>query len=283
MKKIRLEKLIDNGILWDVYNGVIGDFPIGEHIEKMLSRFRNYGVKSLIDLKCPSQNTEVLFLTCKQFGVEYFNCSLSRNEGRILPEKEDFVKLFPKLCDLIDKGGFFITNKSMAQPLLLVYWFFHGADRGLYLSKLFKMDCFRHIIPIEDMVYACRLYDYMQKRFEKYGQAPLSNSVFQIRSSDLRQMWSPYPSTLVGYHSFLHITHASIYGRYDISLKGKRIGWIAQPDRFCHAWRYEYVLQNQTLNGESLSFDAAKKVAFDFLYTNMDASEYLNLMNITSL
>ena len=67
---------------------------------------------------------------CKKSGVAFFRYPVAKDMSSI----KEMVELFPKLCELIDRGNFYI---ACAQGLhrtdiaLCTYWVFHAADMGM--------------------------------------------------------------------------------------------------------------------------------------------------------
>ena len=91
------------------------------------------------------------------------------------------VDLFPKLCDKIDAGNFYIAcamGLHRTDIALSCYWVFHGADKGLepLVIRGYRQEDGHTTEKI------MRVLNAMYKEFEhRNGQTPISQKVFNER------------------------------------------------------------------------------------------------------
>ena len=284
LKRKRLEKIVDEW-LRPVLGGVMGDFPKMDGIDRELSKFRSVGVKTIIDVRESVQNPEELSDICRKYGVEYLYYPFHKHQQGFSSWNDDVVRLFPKLCQLIEAGGYYLCGQRDATLALMLYWIFYGADKGVDFCQLFKENEQRydyHYLPYYDpILYGdfSRVTDWMQERFPEYGQLPLSRDVLSLRGNRIwtRLGWS---HTLEGKYSFLTISKGPRYGVYRVSIEKIWLGWIEEPNRECEYWRYNYVYEGHELSGEASSFGNARKVLFDYIYSHTTPEEYYKLMKL---
>ena len=284
MKKIRLEKIVGEW-LRPVLGGVMGDYPEMDGIATKLSKFRSVGVKTVIDVRVSVQNPEELSEICRRYGVEYLYYSFEGGQEGFLYANDETVKLFPRLCQLIEAGGYYLCGRGEAILALMLYWVYFGADKGWSFCQIIKTkeenyDC--HCLPFDDgLLYGnfSRVTSGMQERFPEYGQLPLSRDVLSLRRNRIwtRPGWS---DSLKGKYSFLTISKGSRYGVYLVSLENDSLGRIEEPNRECEHWRYNYVYEGHELSGEASSFEDARKILFDYIYSHTTPEEYYKLMKL---
>lgn len=284
MKKIRLEKIVGEW-LRPVLGGVMGDFPEMDGIATKLSKFRSVGVKTIIDVRGSVQNPEELSEICRRYGVEYLYYPFEGGQEGFLYANDDTVRLFPRLCQLIEAGGYYLCGRGEAILALMLYWVYFGADKGWNFCQIIKTkeenyDC--HCLPYyEGLLYGnfSRVTSGMQKRFPEHGQLPLSRDVLSLRRNRIwtRPGWS---DSLEGKYSFLTISKGSRYGVYLVSIENDSLGRIEEPNRECEHWRYNYVYEGHELFGEASSFEDARKLLFDYIYSHTTPEEYYKLMKL---
>ena len=285
LKRKRLEKIVDEW-LRPVLGGVMGDFPEMDGIATKLSKFRSLGVKTIIDVRVSVQNPEELSDICRRYGVEYLYYSFECGHEGLLYAKDDTVRLFPRLCELIEAGGYYLCGRGEAILALMLYWVYYGADKGLDFCQIIKTkeeSYDSHCLPYYDegMLYGnfSRVTSGMQERFPEYGQLPLSRDVLSLRWKRIwtRPGWS---HTLEGKCSFLTISKGPRYGVYRVSIERDYLGWIEEPNRECDYWRYNYIYEGHELSGEVSSFEEARKTLFDYIYSHTTPEEYYKMMKL---
>ena len=287
MKRTRLAKIV--GGCFSVLGGAVGDFPAMNGINMKLSKLRSMGVQTIIDVRISVQNCAELSGLCRKYGVEYFYYPYDGSPSGLLSSNDDTVRLFPKLCQLIEAGGYYLCGRGEAILTLMLYWIFYGADKGLGFCQVIKeeernYDC--HCLPYyEDKLYGnfSRVSDRMLERFSEYGQKPLNRDAFSLRYKRIwRRPWWECCSTneLEGQYSFLTISKGSRYGVYRVSIENNCLGRIEEPNRECAYWRYNYVYEGNRLSGEASSFGDARKVLFDYIFSHITPEEYYKLMKL---
>lgn len=215
--------------------------------------------------------------------MEYFYYPFNRCREYRQPIDDDTVRLFPRFCELLEAGNYFLCGRNEAILSLLVYWIFYGADRGVKLSQLFETKDFTCIFPDDTRSMIgdfSRIIDGMQERFVEFNQTPLTREVLSIRKSKVWHNRYLYPQGPEGSYSFLEVSESHKYGRYSVSIKDDSLGWIEEPDRTCNYWHYCFVYQGETISGQFSSFQEAKKELFDYIYNHISPEEYLKLMNL---
>ena len=141
------------------------------------------GLKQVIDLRQDYKGDRYKE-TCEGNGIAYYHYPVHKGKETIA----NMVKEFPKFCELIDRGDFFI---SCAQGLhrtdiaLCTYWVFYGADKGKeppvlvgYLKeKGHDTGKIFHVLN--------SFYDYLT---EQNGKEPMSIEAFKERKGIIHQM-----------------------------------------------------------------------------------------------
>lgn len=128
---IDIERIIGTGIpdIAPVYGGVRGRTMSSRHQAYAWPIIREARVKTYIDLREGDKSNRQPNL-CQLKGLEYFHYPVD-NHARTI---DQMVELFPKFCEQIDKGDFYI---ACAQGLhrtdiaLCTYWVFYAADKGI--------------------------------------------------------------------------------------------------------------------------------------------------------
>lgn len=121
---------------------------------------------------------------CKSSDVAYFRYPVAKDLSSIM----EMVDLFPRLCELIDQGNFYI---ACAQGLhrtdiaLCLYWVFYAADKGIappplrgYLEEEGRKT--DKIIRALNAFYKCKT--------ERDGVKPIPEEVFKERKDIIRLM-----------------------------------------------------------------------------------------------
>lgn len=159
-----------------VYGGVRGRTMSSSRQAHAWKALVEGGIRQVIDLREDYHNDKYENV-CKSHGVDYFRYPVCRKSECVAI----MVEKFPELCELIDKGDFFI---SCAQGLhrtdiaLCLYWVFHAADegkeppvlRGYLQEKGHGTGKIFHVLNL--------FYSYMT---EKNGACPMPIEVFKDR------------------------------------------------------------------------------------------------------
>lgn len=288
LNRKRLEKIVDKW-LRPVLGGVMGDFPEMDGISTKLSKFRSLGVKTIIDVRVSVQNPEELSEICRRYGVKYFYYSFEGGQEGFLSANDDTVRLFPRLCQLIEAGGYYLCGRGEAILALMLYWVYFGADKGLNFCQIIKTkeedyDC--NCLPYYDEAFLygnfSRVTSGMQERFAEYGQMPLKREVLNLRERKIwtRPWWYGFSDKLEGNYSFLTISKGPRYGVYRVSIERDHLGWVEEPNREFDNWHYNYIYEGHELSGEVSSFEEARKVLFDYIYSHTTPEEYYKLMKL---
>ena len=141
------------------------------------------GLKQVIELRADYTSPYYEDL-CTKSGVTFFRYPVAKD----LSSVAEMVDLFPKLCELIDKGDFYI---ACAQGLhrtdiaLCLYWVFYAADRGVappplrgYLeAEGRKPD---KIIRALNAFYKCKT--------ERDGAKPIPEEAFKERKDVIKEL-----------------------------------------------------------------------------------------------
>ena len=267
-----------------VRGGVFGDLPQVDGLERKIKRFRNLGVKSIVDVRYPGQDVQELSEICRRNGIVYFYYPLNRHRQYTELLENDTLRLFPEFCQIVESGGYYLCDYHEAILALLIYWIFRGADKGLWPSQLFEEFAIENVFLYNSdrslMGDFTRVVEGMQQRFDEFGQEPLPKEVFDLRMSKVRQMGSLYARGFEGKYSFLSVALGPQNGCYRVSIGEKHLGMIEEPSRECRDWNYSIEYQDQTISGHASSFDDAKKKIFDYIYKKATPEEYLKLMSI---
>ena len=126
-----IRKALSTGVpdLHPAYGGLRGrtlSSHIQHHAWKILVEA---GLKQVIELRADYTSSFYKDL-CEKSDVAYFHYPVAKDMSSIM----EMVNLFPRLCEIIDRGNFYI---ACAQGLhrtdiaLCLYWVFHAADKGV--------------------------------------------------------------------------------------------------------------------------------------------------------
>lgn len=110
------------------YGGFFGDKLSQESPEEVWNALRKCGISQIIDLREMDKSDKLPYL-CQYHGLEYFHYPLD-NHARTIAQ---MVELFPKFCEQIDKGDFYIAcamGLHRTDIALCTYWVFYAADKG---------------------------------------------------------------------------------------------------------------------------------------------------------
>lgn len=126
-----VERIMSTGIsdLAPVYGGFRGRTMSSRHQQHAWPIIKDSGIKTYIDLR-EADKSERLPHLCQLYGLEYFHYPVDK-QGRTLSQ---MVELFPRLCEQIDKGNFYIAcamGLHRTDIALCTYWVFYAADKGI--------------------------------------------------------------------------------------------------------------------------------------------------------
>ena len=112
-----------------VYGGVRGRTLSSRHQLYAWPAIKEAGVKAVIDLRGMDKSDKLPSL-CLEYGFDYFHYPVDNDRETIAK----MVELFPKLCEMIDKGDFYIAcamGLHRTDIALCAYWMFYAADKGV--------------------------------------------------------------------------------------------------------------------------------------------------------
>ena len=139
------------------------------------------GLKQVIDLRA-DYNSDFYSGLCAKTGVEYFHYPVA------IERMEEMVDLFPKLCELIDRGNFYIAcamGLHRTDIALCLYWVFYAADRGVTPPPLrgYRKD---KGLGSDKIMRA--LNAFYKMRAERDGKDPLPMEVFKERKDIIKEL-----------------------------------------------------------------------------------------------
>lgn len=140
------------------------------------------GVRQVIDLRADYTSTFYQEL-CEKCHIGYFHYPVIKG----LKDIQETVELFPKFCELIDRGNFYI---ACAQGLhrtdiaLCLYWVFHAADKGIDPPEL---NGYLRVKGMKPDNILRSLNEYYRYKTEKDGVPPLSPDVFKERKDTIKK------------------------------------------------------------------------------------------------
>ena len=180
-----IEKALATGIpdIHPAYGGLRGRTLSSHRQYHAWGKLVKAGLKQVIELRADYTSNYYQNL-CEKSGVEFFRYPVAKDMSSIM----EMVNLFPRLCELIDRGNFYI---ACAQGLhrtdiaLCLYWVFHAADKGIappplrgYLEEEGRTP--DKIIRALNAFYKCKT--------ERDGAKPLPEEVFKKRKDIIRMM-----------------------------------------------------------------------------------------------
>lgn len=102
---IDIERILSTGIpdISPVYGGVRGRTMSSRHQSYAWPAIVEAGIRSIIDLR-EADKSDRLPKLCENNGLQYFHYPVD-NTTKTVPE---MVELFPRFCEMIDQGRFYI-------------------------------------------------------------------------------------------------------------------------------------------------------------------------------
>ena len=141
------------------------------------------GIRQIIDLRADYTSTAYKE-RCETFGIDYFYYPVVRG-GKL---ESQMVELFPTLCDLIDKGHFYIAcahGLHRTDIALCLYWVFYAADKGIAPPAICGYREDKGLDTHKIMRALNAMYDYMEKRD---GKGPIPIEVFKERKKVINEL-----------------------------------------------------------------------------------------------
>ncbi len=144
---------------------------------------RESGISIYIDLR-EADKSERLPHLCELHGFQYFHYPVDKRSKNI----PQMVENFPKLCELIDKGCFYI---ACAQGLhrtdiaLCTYWVFYAADMGIAPPAIWG---YRQADGHDTSKIMRVLNAFYQFKSEKDGKDPMPMDVFRERKEIIKEL-----------------------------------------------------------------------------------------------
>lgn len=173
-----------------IYGGVRGRTMSSRHLSYAWPAIVEAGVKTIVDLR-DKDSTDRLPAICSQYGLEYFHYPTDINLSRI----DEMAYLLPKLCEIIDRGDFYIAcamGLHRTDIALCIYWMFYAADK--------------HIVPPDihgylqeeghDISKIMRVLNAFYKRMSEInGREPIPMQVFVERKQIIKQLSKEHTNT----------------------------------------------------------------------------------------
>lgn len=141
------------------------------------------GIKQLIDLR-EADKSERLPNLCQLHGLEYFHYPVD-NHARTIAQ---MVELFPKFCEQIDKGNFYIAcamGLHRTDIALCTYWVFYAADKGIAPPPIrgYRQEDGHNTNKIMRVLNA-----FYQHKTEIEGKEPMPIDVFKERKKVINEL-----------------------------------------------------------------------------------------------
>ena len=182
---LNIERLIQTGIpdIAPVYGGVRGRTMSSRHQAYAWPAIKEAGVKIIIDLREMDKSDKLPYL-CQYYGLEYFHYPLD-NHARTISR---MVELFPKFCEQIDKGDFYIAcamGLHRTDIALCTYWVFFAADKGIAPPSIrgYKQGDGHNTNKIMRVLNA-----FYQYKTEVDGKEPMTMEVFKERKKLINEL-----------------------------------------------------------------------------------------------
>ncbi len=126
-----IQRIIDTRIpdVAPVYGGVRGRTLSSRHNAYAWPAIIEAGVRWVIDLREKDRSSRLPDL-CTMSGICYFHYPVDNDSAVI----DSMIELFPKLCDIIDGGEFYIAcamGLHRTDIALCTYWIFYAADKRI--------------------------------------------------------------------------------------------------------------------------------------------------------
>lgn len=181
---MNVKRIIDTQIpdVAPVYGGVRGRTLSSKHHTYAWPAIIEAGVRWVIDLREKDRSSRLSDL-CTMSGIGYFHYPVDNDSAVI----DSMIELFPKLCEIIDGGEFYIAcamGLHRTDIALCAYWVFHAADNGLEppLIRGYRQEDGHNttkIIRVLNAIYT--------KMTEVNGMEPMLTEVFKERKSIIKQ------------------------------------------------------------------------------------------------
>ena len=166
-----------------VYGGVRGRTMSSRHQAYAWPALVEAGVKTVIDLR-EKDYSDRLPKLCEQYGLAYFHYPVEYSKEGIAK----MMELFPKLCELIDKGDFYIAcamGLHRTDIALCTYWMFYAADKGIAAPVLHGYQMEKGLGTDKIMRMLNAVYLYMT---DCNGTEPMNKTVFHERKSIINDL-----------------------------------------------------------------------------------------------
>lgn len=141
------------------------------------------GIRQVIDLRA-DYTSDAYRSRCEEFGISYFHYPVVRG-GKF---ESQMVELFPKLCDLIDKGRFYIAcahGLHRTDIALCLYWVFYAADKDIAPPPICGYRADKGLDTHKIMKVLNAVYNYMEK---KDGKEPIPIETFRERKEIIKEL-----------------------------------------------------------------------------------------------
>ena len=166
-----------------VYGGFRGRTLSSTHQLYAWSTMVKSGINQVIDLRA-DYTSDFYRDLCERSGVAYFHYPVAYDEESIA----EMIRLFPKFCELIDKGRFYIAcamGLHRTDIALCTYWMFYAADKGIAPPPIrgYRKDKGMTTNKIMRMLNA--IYKY---RTIHEGVEPMPEEVFKERKNVINEL-----------------------------------------------------------------------------------------------
>ena len=182
---INIERIMQTEIpdIAPVYGGVRGRTMSSRHQSYAWPALKEAGIKTIIDLR-EMDKSDRLPQLCQYHGFGYFHYPLD-NHARTIAQ---MVGLFPKFCEQIDKGDFYIAcamGLHRTDIALCTYWVFYAADKGIAPPPIrgYRQEDGHDTNKIMRVLNA--FYQYIT---EQNGKEPMPIEVFKERKKVINEL-----------------------------------------------------------------------------------------------
>ncbi len=177
-----VDKALATGIpdIHPAYGGLRGRTLSSSRQLYAWKKLKEAGLQQVIDLRA-DYSSDFYSELCRKTGVEYFHYPVA------IQRMEEMVDLFPKLCELIDRGNFYIAcamGLHRTDIALCLYWVFYAADRGIAPPPLqgYRKD---KGLGTEKIMRA--LNAFYKLKTERDGKVPIPMEVFKERKDIINE------------------------------------------------------------------------------------------------
>ena len=182
---LNIERLIQTGIpdIAPVYAGVRGRTMSSRHQAYAWPAIQEAGVQTIIDLREMDKSDKLPHL-CQYHGLEYFHYPVD-NHARTIAQ---MAELFPKFCEQIDKGDFYIAcamGLHRTDIALCTYWVFYAADKGVAPPPICGYRKDKGLTTNKIMRVLNAMYKYIA---EMSGAEPIPEIVFHERKEIIKDL-----------------------------------------------------------------------------------------------